>query len=1350
MGAPEELSMANVSVEHEETEALSQSHKVLEQAYSVDSKSPDLVDQIADHSEPTSHNYFFEPYSSTSRGWQPQLVHKQQLLPYPLAITSAYENMRSGSFSGLLQEIHHAWVSVDNTLFLWDYTRSERLTAFEGMEQMITAVAIATPIAGVFKSFVKHILVVATASEMRLLVVLYENNDPVNGALRLQASKLCISTDDCTVKKIVTTPNGRIFFGGSDGQVHEFVYDAEETMLHQLGWKRKCRKESHSQSLSNYIPTIFRTLTGSLTSSAKIVDMLVDAERRILYVVQEPATISVYDVAEAEVKLVAAKDIHAEATRFCQRNHRTWTSCPEPRLFSNSTITITSLSVVGRDESASIHAVAVSSSGIRFYLSTFTAGFFSSNTLKRPNLLDVMHIRLPPPMLSLEDAPEYHVTEGLAPAILAGKSPSQVHKAYYRKGVFLAVDGGPDAFDSVIGLCQDNTARHNQDANATNLKRLMRESISADSCQGKVSDVQEYVEYKPDTSKSDAAPSGGQKRTFSEMNGSNTNGALPAEEPKAMLSELVSQFFNPPRRFLVLTNAGLHIFEKVRPLDQLSRILHSTGKELTAKLTHFVKCFGQAEICAMLFAIATEESSAITLVALQSIFEFGGKPGVAPSGPNPGGNSNSFILTDDMCMSYHHDGLVKFLARVLRPFWHSTSRVTSIASVRTVLLRLQSILATQYASALEHPPMATTEPSRFNSMTRALNSLVYESNPASLREENAIRAEQFSIRCLYRFTVRAVETLSLLVASYEHNASFTSPLPLAELVTTPPGAAACKVLIQHLMGVSGHSEGLVHQLRAQCPSLFADTDAAQSHGFQALEMAADCVTVHDQEVVLKKSLDHFRLASKTWTTEDQLSVLDTICSSYFAVGFLDGIVDLSLACARQLNKPDMANLRRLAYSNVLQCLHFFLLPNHDTLSICEKVPNAWTTPQGKEEVANQLLKRALASSDMQLHSVLYTWLHDNGQEKRLISLPSSHVETFLKSKDEELLIKQYLLQERYVDAAHILCNQAQEQNPVLESNRDVSQRLELMSRAASVLAAANNPAAANALDEVREALDVMQLQHNIWRTLEGKVEPNVQELKYRILDVSVLYNQYASKHHLWSDCLRIIRACNTQDPNIIQHLWEQILFVLIPKSASNAIFNQWIETKYHDRGTTNASSSNGSSNSDNTFESARWISHVQSQITPLGKELVGSSAFPVEFLLHELEHLWMWYIQLTQFKKPTNWITPFFIYCGVSYAHLFGVYNKLYENNQAPRWRFHLLSSIYDLVRTWQTTIQNRPSRETILAFATATPLLMSACEAYIVDLHALVGDGHSEKHHMIALFRQLHADVVTTKSTYT
>ncbi|RHY89453.1 hypothetical protein DYB31_015488, partial [Aphanomyces astaci] len=239
----------------------------------------------------------------------------------------------------------------------------------------------------------------------------------------------------------------------------------------------------------------------------------------------------------------------------------------------------------------------------------------------------------------------------------------------------------------------------------------------------------------------------------------------------------------------------------------------------------------------------------------------------------------------------------------------------------------------------------------------------------SLREENAVRAEQFSIRCLYRFTVRALEATSLLVAQ-PHTTTLSLALP--ELVTTTTGAAACKVLIQKLMADAGHSEELVHQLRDECPLLFTDTDAAECHGFQALDAAATCVTAHDQ----------------------------------------------------QLTKPDVAPLRRMAYSGIVQAIQY-LTQNDTELPICGATSTTlWTDQEEREAAIGRILGRVLASSDTQLHLIVLTWLYDHDQKKRLVTLKGPHVEAFLQAKDPELLVSQYLVQERYVDAAHVLWTRA--------------------------------------------------------------------------------------------------------------------------------------------------------------------------------------------------------------------------------------------------------------------------------------------------------------------------------------
>lgn len=41
--------------------------------------------------------------------------------PLPQTIVRAYSQLQSMSFQGLWPEIHRAWMTVDNVLYLWDY-----------------------------------------------------------------------------------------------------------------------------------------------------------------------------------------------------------------------------------------------------------------------------------------------------------------------------------------------------------------------------------------------------------------------------------------------------------------------------------------------------------------------------------------------------------------------------------------------------------------------------------------------------------------------------------------------------------------------------------------------------------------------------------------------------------------------------------------------------------------------------------------------------------------------------------------------------------------------------------------------------------------------------------------------------------------------------------------------------------------------------------------------------------------------------------------------------------------------------------------------------------------------------
>ncbi|KAJ0400659.1 hypothetical protein ATCC90586_010590 [Pythium insidiosum] len=304
----------------------------VDQVVIEDSKFPDLYDQLATQSEPQ--NYFFEPYATQ---WCPQLLKKGAIIPLPSVIaTSMEEEMQTLTLSGLLTPIDHAWTSVDHRLFLWNYKQRGRFAVFE-FDQPVVAVGLCQrPRPGVFTDKVQHLLAVATTVEVVLVAVLYEDNKTLASGLRLQRTKLSVSTDNTVVRRIVATAStGRIFFGGSDGGVYEIIYGptpagaaSASSASSSLGLdtsifipsflqRSACRKVTHTSHLANYLPSFLSALT---SSAGKILEFALDEDRQILYALHDQGDIDVFDLGAQgrETQLVCTVNLLAGGAKYAR------------------------------------------------------------------------------------------------------------------------------------------------------------------------------------------------------------------------------------------------------------------------------------------------------------------------------------------------------------------------------------------------------------------------------------------------------------------------------------------------------------------------------------------------------------------------------------------------------------------------------------------------------------------------------------------------------------------------------------------------------------------------------------------------------------------------------------------------------------------------------------------------------------------------------------------------------------------------------------------------------------------------------------------------------------------------
>src|SRR5271156_3481416 len=205
---------------------------------------------IGDTRFPELDNYLSQGYSSeyelqSSAPWAP--FQKVRMYNIPDQIFEQYNHAQVSTSMGLFAGLHHAWVTIDNALYLWDYTvNNPDLLGFEGQPNSITAVKLAVPRSGVFLPSIKHVIVLATTAEVLLLGMGTESGPGGSSSLTLFQTGIAVSVKGLDVSVIASSAmTGRIFFGGrTENEIYELKYQQEE------GWfSNRSTKVCHTSSL---------------------------------------------------------------------------------------------------------------------------------------------------------------------------------------------------------------------------------------------------------------------------------------------------------------------------------------------------------------------------------------------------------------------------------------------------------------------------------------------------------------------------------------------------------------------------------------------------------------------------------------------------------------------------------------------------------------------------------------------------------------------------------------------------------------------------------------------------------------------------------------------------------------------------------------------------------------------------------------------------------------------------------------------------------------------------------------------------------------------------------------------
>ncbi|ERM95873.1 nuclear pore complex protein NUP155 isoform X1 [Amborella trichopoda] len=659
--------------------------RLLSDCISRDISSYSDLEEALEASRYTSH-----PYTSHPKEWPP-LVEVVDTKELPAALIDRY-NAAGGegaALCGIFPEIHRAWASVDNSLFLWRFDKWDGQCAeYSGEEQAICAVGLGKSKPGIFVEAIQYVLILATPVELILLGICCtasgDGADPYAEVSLQPLPEYTIPSDGVTMTCITCTNKGHIFLAGRDGHIYEMQYTTGS------GWHKRCRKVCHTAGLGSLISRWVLPNALKFGAVDPIVGMAVDNERYILYARTQESKLLVYDLGingDGPLKKIAEERTLLDQRDTQYGGGRSAGSRAVSRLSKASIVCIAPLSSL---ESKWLHLVAVLSDGRRLYLSTAPAGGNGgsvgglggmSNTNQRPSSLKVVSTR-PSPSVGFGSGLSFGT------ASMLGRPQTEdlvlkVDAAHCSSGTLVLSDFLAPATSSLLVVSRDSTTQSSHSGNFSSVSsrssRVLRETVSSVPVDGRTLFVVD-VFPPPDTAAT-------VQSLYSESFGV---GALGEPPEKACIQlrargDLATQHVLPRRRAIVFTTMGLIEVVSNRPVDILRRLLESNAPRTL--LEDFFNRFGAGEAAAMCLLLAAKLVPVEDLLISNAISEKAaeafedpmvvGMPQIEGSSalastvtpPGVGFNMGQVVQEAEPIFSGAHEGLCLCSSRLLFPVW---------------------------------------------------------------------------------------------------------------------------------------------------------------------------------------------------------------------------------------------------------------------------------------------------------------------------------------------------------------------------------------------------------------------------------------------------------------------------------------------------------------------------------------------------------------------------------------------------------------------------------------------------------------------------------------------------------
>jgi len=426
-----------------------------------------------------------------------------------------------------------------------------------------------------------------------------------------------------------------------------------------------------------------------------------------------------------------------------------------------------------------------------------------------------------------------------------------------------------------------------------------------------------------------------------------------------------------------------------------------------------------------------------------------------------------------------------------------------------------------------------------------------------------------------------------------------------------------------------------------------------------------------------------------------------------------------------------------------------------------------------QRLAESLVAACASSSDAKFLHSMYEHLLSTNQVETALRIDSTSLEDWLmnEKKDSNLLWRYYSFHGRHFSAGEIMLKKAVDPTEKVP----LAQRIECLTRAANSYSSAlqRNLPSSNmmrmiggydqrqdrALQErqvsietlkgnikaIEEKLDIAKIQQRVLTTVDQSQNVDldsdkVDALRFRLVSVSDLYNDYTCPLNLFDVCLLILNTCHYNDRDNIETLWKSVICEeILPCQTTSALaisfLTQLKQGSTLEEETVMQSGDYG--NDLQSFDNGEWMTRLRSRVATLGKELYGKGAdytVPLDLIVQALEGLRQAYSEIHKENKLSQpWPIETMLNVGVSFDALYQSYDSLYlevDGAIDATIRLHWLASIHELLKMWvNEAFSNYDSAATSqgsnassqLALAVKNGGLLERIKAYNATLEGLV-----------------------------